>query len=297
MKWSAKARKLLSPDSLREAFASNHRGRTRGLLLISLMLFVGIFALRFTNESPNELVLLLCVVPIALVAIALGTVGGLAAAGLSYGAFLVWVAITHADVGLIDHLARALSFFFVGGLVGYFTTQTRQLEQQDSRWFELSLDVAGIAGFDGYWKKVNPTFEATLGYTQEELIKQPFLDFVHPDDLESTAAAAAQLGAGSDVVGFHNRYRAKDGTYRWLEWACTSAPVEELIYASAKDVTERKETEKTLLIAEERFRTAFESAPIGMALVGDGRPLVAGERCALPADGLFAGRDPKSRLP
>ena len=276
MKWSAEARNLLDPDSLRQASASHHRAKTRGLLTTSLVMFVGIFAMRAANQSPNELVLLLCVVPIALVAIALGTVGGLAAAALSYGAFIVWVVVTHPDVGLIDHLARALSFFFVGGLVGYFTTQTRHLVEQDSRWFELSLDIAGIAGFDGYWKKVNPTFEATLGYTQQELIRQPFLDFVHPEDLESTTAAAVELGAGSDVVGFRNRYRAKDGTYHWLEWACTSVADEELIYASAKDITERKEAEQTLLEAEERFRAAFESAPIGMALVGmDGRWLQA----------------------
>jgi diguanylate cyclase (GGDEF)-like protein/PAS domain S-box-containing protein len=190
----------------------------------------------------------------------------------------VWAAVAHADMGLVDHLARALSFYFVGGLVGYFTTQGRQFEAQGSRWFELSMDMAGTAGFDGYWKRINPTFERTLGYTQEELLKKPFLEFVHPEDREATAAAAARLGAGGDVVGFHNRYRAKDGTYRWIEWACTSVIAEGLIYASAKDVTERKEAEQSLLLAEERFRTAFESAPIGMGLVGmDGRWLQANE--------------------
>jgi PAS domain S-box-containing protein len=69
--------------------------------------------------------------------------------------------------------------------VGYFRTQTRRLEEKHSRWFELSLDIAGMAGFEGYSKRVNPTFEATLGYTEDELLKQPFLDFVHPDDVES----------------------------------------------------------------------------------------------------------------
>jgi diguanylate cyclase (GGDEF)-like protein/PAS domain S-box-containing protein len=276
MEWSTRARKWLGPESLGQAFAPTRISRTRSLLEVSGALFVCIFSLRIAIGSSDELVLLLCVVPIALVAIALGTIGGLAAATLSYGAFVVWAAVTHADVGLIDHLARALSFFFVGGLVGYFTTQGRQFEQQGSRWFELSLDLAGTAGFDGYWKRINPTFERTLGYTQEELLKQPFLDFVHPEDRESTQAAAARLGAGGDVVGFHNRYRAKDGAYRWLEWACTSVITEGLIYASAKDVTERKEAEQSLLLAEERFRTAFESAPIGMGLVGmDGHWLQA----------------------
>ncbi|MEA2484979.1 MAG: hypothetical protein QOD46_90, partial [Actinomycetota bacterium] len=278
MEWSTRARKWLGPESLGQAFAPTRTSRTRSLLAVSVALFVCIFALRIAIGSPDELVLLLCVVPIALVAIALGTIGGLAAATLSYGSFVVWVAVTHADVGVVDHLARALSFFFVGGLVGYFTTQGKRFEEQSSRWFELSMDLAGTAGFDGYWKRINPTFERTLGYTQEELLKKPFLEFVHPEDRESTEAAAARLGAGGDVVGFHNRYRAKDGTYRWIEWACTSVVAEGLIYASAKDVTERKEAEQKLLLAEERFRTAFESAPIGMGLVGmDGRWLQAND--------------------
>jgi diguanylate cyclase (GGDEF)-like protein/PAS domain S-box-containing protein len=278
MKWSTQARKWLRPESLRLAFGPSRTSRTRLLLAISAVLFACIFGLRWAVGSPDQIVLLLCVVPIALVAIALGTLGGLAAATMSYGAFVVWAAVTHADVGVIDHLARALSFFFVGGLVGYFTTQGRLLEDQDTRWFKLSLDVAGTAGFDGYWKRINPTFERTLGYTAEELLKKPFLEFVHPEDRDSTAVAAARLGAGSDVVGFQNRYRAKDGTFHWLEWACTSVVAEELVYASAKDVTGRKEAEQKLMVAEERFRTAFESAPIGMGLVGmDGRWLQAND--------------------
>jgi diguanylate cyclase (GGDEF)-like protein/PAS domain S-box-containing protein len=278
MKWSTRAQKWLRPESLSLAFAPTRRSRTRLLLAVSAALFLLIFALRIVIGSPDELVLLMCVAPIALVAIALGTVGGLAAATLSYAAFVVWAVATNTQVGIIDHLARAISFFFVGGLVGYFTTVGRQFEEQSSRWFDLSLDLAGTAGFDGYWKRVNPEFERTLGYTRAELLAEPFLDFVHPEDRDSTTAVAASLGDGKDVIGFHNRYRAKDGTYRWIEWSCTSVLAEELIYASGKDVTERKEAEQRVLVAEERFRTAFESAPIGMGLVGmDGQWLQAND--------------------
>jgi diguanylate cyclase (GGDEF)-like protein/PAS domain S-box-containing protein len=268
MKWSGRARRWLTPESMGLAFGPTRTLRTRLLLGVSAALFLCIFALRIAIGSPDELVLLLCVVPIALVAIALGTLGGLAAAMLSYLAFVVWAVSKHSDVGVVDHLARVLSFFFVGGLIGYFTTQGRQFEEQSSRWFELSLDLAGTAGFDGCWKRINPTFERTLGYTQEEMRAKPLLGFVHPEDRESTTAAAAILRRGSDVVGFQNRYRAKDGIYHWIEWACTAVIAEELIYASGKDVTERKEAEQKLLLAEERFRTAFESAPIGIGLVG-----------------------------
>jgi diguanylate cyclase (GGDEF)-like protein/PAS domain S-box-containing protein len=268
MTWAATAKKWLRPESLGLAFDTTRRLRTQRLLTVAGVLFVAIFALRFAVGGVDELVLLLCVVPIALVAIALGAVGGLAAATLSYAVFVAWVVITHTDVNIFDHLARGLSFYFVGGLVGYYTATGWRLEARAARWFELSLDMAATAGFDGYFKQINPTFGKTLGYTTEELLQEPFLSFVHPEDLEATEQAAAGLGQGTNVVGFTNRYRAKDGTYKWLEWASTSVISDQLIYASVKDVTDKKMAEKKLLEAEERFRTAFESAPIGMGLVG-----------------------------
>jgi diguanylate cyclase (GGDEF)-like protein/PAS domain S-box-containing protein len=276
--WYPVARRWLRLESLRSSLSPARRARTERLLAASIVLFIGIFAVRFSVDGPDELILLLCVVPIALTAMALGTLGGLTAATLSYGVFLAWTAIDNVNVGAFNHIVRALSFFFVGGLVGYFTTQGRRLVDQDSRWFELSLDLAGTAGFDGYWKRINPTFEKVLGYSQEELAGRPFLDLVHPADRDDTAEASAKLGAGSDVIGFQNRYRARNGTYHWIEWAATSVVSEGLIYASGKDVTARKQHEATLQEAQERFRTAFEDAPIGMALVGmDGRWLQAND--------------------
>jgi PAS domain S-box-containing protein len=160
--------------------------------------------------------------------------------------------------------------------VGHFTTQGRRLEEQDSRWFELSLDMACTAGFDGFFKRINPAFEKALGYSQAELLGRPFVDFVHPDDVDSTVEQSSKLGTGSDVIGFQNRYLAKDGSYHWIEWMSTSVVSEQLIYASAQDITARKRAEEMLQVAEERFRTAFECAPIGMALIGmDGRWLQA----------------------
>ena len=96
---------------------------------------------------------------------------------------------------------------------------------------------------------MNPAWERILGYTREELMAKRFLEFVHPDDLDRTREAVSTLASQQKVFSFENRYRCKDGTYRWLEWS--SAPAGKLIYAAARDVTERKQAEEAL---EDRLR-------------------------------------------
>ena len=93
---------------------------------------------------------------------------------------------------------------------------------------------------------MNPACKRILGWTPEELIARPYMEFVHPDDRQPTVAAASQLGRGSQVIHFENRYLHKDGTVRWLLWASAPAPEQQLIYAVAHDITERKATEETL---------------------------------------------------
>jgi PAS domain S-box-containing protein len=125
------------------------------------------------------------------------------------------------------------------------STETMQtvLEEQD-QFFNLSLELLCIANTDGYFLRLNPTWERVLGYTREELIARQFLDFVHPDDLGRTREAVSTLASQQKVISFENRYRCKDGTYRWLQWS--SAPAGHLIYAAAHDVTERKRAEEVL---------------------------------------------------
>ena len=125
----------------------------------------------------------------------------------------------------------------------------RQKTEELDQFFNVTLDVLGIANTDGYFLRLNPAVERVLGYTREELMARPFFDFVHPDDVDRTREAVSALGSQQKVFLFENRYRCKDGTYRWLEWS--SAPAGKLIYAAARDVTERKQAEQAL---EERLR-------------------------------------------
>lgn len=132
------------------------------------------------------------------------------------------------------------------------------------RFFSLSLDMLCIAGLDGYFKRLNPAWESTLTFTQEELTAQPFINFVHPDDQEATIKEAANLGkAGHVTISFENRYQIKGGEWRWLLWSAVGYPEESLIYAAARDITERKQMEEDLkkatdkALEADRLKSAF----------------------------------------
>jgi PAS domain S-box-containing protein len=133
----------------------------------------------------------------------------------------------------------------VGHEIGMFLERRRAEEELD-RFFTLSLDMLAVAGFDGYFKRVNPVWQRALGWTEQELLTRPYMDFVHPDDRAPTIEAASQLGRGSAIVQFENRYFHKDGTTRWLLWASVPYPEQQVVYAVAHDITERKVTERTL---------------------------------------------------
>jgi PAS domain S-box-containing protein len=94
------------------------------------------------------------------------------------------------------------------------------------------------------FKRVNPAFERTLGYSSEELRSRPYVEFVHPDDRSQTLRAAEELSRGRAIVEFENRYLHAIGSVRWLQWSARSAPGEAVIYAAARDVTERKQLEE-----------------------------------------------------
>lgn len=125
------------------------------------------------------------------------------------------------------------------------------------RFFSVSIDMLCISSYDGHFKKVNPAFEQVLGYTAEEFCSKSYLDFIHPDDIDVTIKEIEkQMVKRHQVFNFENRYRAKDGSYKWLSWK--SAPVGNFMYAVARDVTEQKEIEKQILNTLEREKELSE---------------------------------------
>ncbi len=134
-------------------------------------------------------------------------------------------------------------------------------------YFTGSLDLLCIADMDGYFRRLNPEWEKALGYSLSELESAPFLDFVHPDDREVTEAVMAQLADAKEVLNFVNRYRHKDGSYRWIEWR--SYPVSKMIYAVARDITDRRKAEEELRESEAKLQILFRAAPIGIGIVVD----------------------------
>ncbi|MDH3743555.1 MAG: ATP-binding protein [Acidobacteriota bacterium] len=126
----------------------------------------------------------------------------------------------------------------------------RAAQAEYERFFRLSVDLLCVAGFDGYFKLLNPAWEKTLGHSLAELAGRPYLDFVHPSDRESTLAEAGRIAEGVTLLSFDNRYRTKDGSYRWLHWTAVPKMDEERIYAVAHDVTEQRSRQEALEMAK-----------------------------------------------
>ena len=133
----------------------------------------------------------------------------------------------------------------VGNHIGLFLERRRAEEELD-RFFRVSSDLLCIATVEGRFKRLNPAWRAVLGWEEAELLAEHYLHFVHPDDREASAREASRLAKGERVVSYENRFRCKDGSYRWLLWMATPSPDRRWTYAAAHDITQRKEAEAEL---------------------------------------------------
>ena len=140
-------------------------------------------------------------------------------------------------------------------------TELKQTQQDRDRFFNLSLDLLCIAGFDGYFKRLNPAWSNVLGYSSDEILAKPLIEFVHPEDLEITVAELEKLKKDHPVISLENRYLCQDGTYKWLSWTASPFAEEGLIYAVARDVTFSKQAEAELRKSEATNRALLNAIP------------------------------------
>ena len=137
--------------------------------------------------------------------------------------------------------------------------ERQRIKSEVDQLFNLSLDLFCIAGFDGYFKRINPAWEKTLGRSRDELLSRPYIDFVHPDDREATIAEAKHILEGQVTFSFENRFRCDDGTYIWLLWNATPSSQQHLIFAVARDITLRKRAERRMAVGYALTRVLAEA--------------------------------------
>jgi PAS domain S-box-containing protein len=162
----------------------------------------------------------------------------------------------HRGVGLVERRVWLLGLVFLalGLAVSTFMGSLYNQMETGNRFVNLSVDMFCTAGLDGFFKSLNPSWEKVLGFTTDELLARPYLEFIHPDDRPRTVAEADRLQNREVTFAFENRYRCKEGSYRWFLWNAVSVPEQQLIYAVARDITERKQVEEALRESEERAR-------------------------------------------
>ncbi|MBN8539816.1 MAG: PAS domain-containing protein [Deltaproteobacteria bacterium] len=163
--------------------------------------------------------------------------------------------------GNIKMIAALASCFYdeegkIDRLVGnnWDVTEQRNAESalaearvEAERFFTMSLDLLAVAGFDGFLKRVNPSFLSVLGYTEKELLARPVLDFVHPEDREATVRETLSLESGRPAIRFENRFRTIDGRYRTFSWVSTPDVETKTIFCAVRDLTDQRENELKLL--------------------------------------------------
>jgi len=157
-------------------------------------------------------------------------------------------------------------------------TERKQAEAQRERFFTMSLDILGVFGTDGKFKRMNPAFAEALGFAEDEIIGKPFIEWVHPEDVAATLAVFETLSEGNPIINFENRYRSKDNTWKWLEWKAVTVLEEGLIYAAARDVTQRRQSEQELQQSNDKLELRVGERTSQLAQVNESLRIEATER-------------------
>ena len=182
--------------------------------------------------------------------------------------------------GLIALLSSILIFVLSAVTAYWFETLSQRgrlaASEERDRFFDNALDLVCIAGYDGYFRQLSPSWERVLGFSREELMAQPYVDFVHPEDVAQTLEEAGKISGGATTINFINRYRTQNGDWRWFSWSAAPYPKEQVIYATVRDITELKKTQDELASTNAMLEAVIKSpGEVTIAWIG--------------SDGLFLG--------
>jgi len=144
-------------------------------------------------------------------------------------------------------------------------TESRRATRQLDRIFTLSPDMIFTAGFDGYFKRLNPAIEQILGYSKDELLAEPFINFTHPDDRAAITEAMSRTAEDGKLLGFESRSLCKNGSHIWLQCNAVAVPDEQLFYVIGRDITERKKADQQAHVQYAISRVLVEAATLEQA--------------------------------
>jgi len=232
------------------------------------------------QQMEGDVVAVFIVIPVAVAGWLLGARAGLVAGLLGsmlniLNGTLVekigWEVVIGRWPAVLAILALGVMAGWAGERAAQAKRESREANQERDKFFDLSMDLLCIAGTDGYFKRLNPAWERALGFSREELCSKPFIEFIHPDDRSRTQEAMESILRGQPAINFENRYRCHDGFYRWLTWITPAPELEPpMLYAAARDITERKWVEEALRESEERYRLLTDATFDGVAIHENG---------------------------
>ena len=216
----------------------------RWLMVLAVVLSVAIYVASDLTGRQHQLLALLAL-PVVLGAVAYGARGGVAVALLASTLGVISWAQHGQPGGYGAVVAKVVTCLLIGVLLGRFVDSRERLRERTARHDSLSLDLVATTSDDGVFLDVNPAFTRVLGYAPAEIVGESFLTFVHPEDRDRTLALiAAQNETDQSIFGFSNRYRCRDGSYRWLEWSSHAIPRSRELLAVGRDISERKALEE-----------------------------------------------------
>lgn len=158
-----------------------------------------------------------------------------------------WVDETGVGVFEGDELMMLEGFLYDITQQKHAEEKLKKVAEENLRFFNNPVNLNAVVDFNGYLQRISPSWTKMLGWTDQELKSKPVMDFIHPEDVESTRESLRYIAKAKKVHIFENRFVCKDGMHRWLLWGAASDPETKMIYASAVDISARKKSEETIL--------------------------------------------------